>query len=170
MILNIFSFPALESHRDSLERISSEIKQIGAKITYLPDNNEAASNQNQTLGVLEELRYDLAVKSDRTADKIKGNLQDLEKSIDTRLEQITKSIGDSDVLSEAIATNVAKSYEQLRGDVQALGKVEKVMIQTADNVMDTKRRVEYGVHQILLEVGDLIKIHNKELNSSINTR
>lgn len=51
-----------------------------------------------------------------------------------------------------------------------LGKVEQVMVQTADSVLDTKRRVEYGVHQILLEVGDLVKIYSKEVNATINER
>jgi septation ring formation regulator EzrA len=36
--------------------------------------------------------------------------------------------------------------------------------------MDTKRRIEYGVHQILLEVGDLVKLHAKELNATVNRR
>lgn len=44
------------------------------------------------------------------------------------------------------------------------------MVQTADSVLDTKRRVEYGVHQILLEVGDLVKVYSKEVNATINER
>lgn len=48
--------------------------------------------------------------------------------------------------------------------------MEEVLIQTADNVLDTKRRIEYGVHQILLETGDLIKSQSKELNETVNSR
>lgn len=48
--------------------------------------------------------------------------------------------------------------------------MEEVLIQTADNVLDTKRRIEYGVHQILLEVGELIKSQSKDLNATVNSR
>lgn len=44
------------------------------------------------------------------------------------------------------------------------------MIQTADNVLDTKRRIEYGVHQILLEIGDLVKLQMKDLNTTVHKR
>lgn len=54
--------------------------------------------------------------------------------------------------------------------VQALAKGEKVMIQTADNVLDTKRRIEYGIHQILLEVGALVTSQGKEFNQTVNQR
>lgn len=44
------------------------------------------------------------------------------------------------------------------------------MVQTADSVLDTKRRVEYGVHQILLEVAGLVQASSKETNAAINER
>ncbi len=53
--------------------------------------------------------------------------------------------------------DVAKSYEALSKELSALAGVERVLVQTGDNVIDAKRRVEYGVHQILMEVGNLIK-------------
>ena len=52
---------------------------------------------------------------------------------------------------------MAKSYESLTKELGALAGVERVLVQTGDNVIEAKRRVEYGVHQILLEVGSLIK-------------
>lgn len=54
--------------------------------------------------------------------------------------------------------------------VQTLTKSERVMLETADNVIATKKRVEYGVHQILMEVGELIKLQNKNMNRTIIER
>jgi len=62
------------------------------------------------------------------------------------------------------------SYESLRDDIKDLGKLDKILLQTSDNVLDTKRRIEYGVHQILLEMGDLIKLNTNELNKTIDKR
>lgn len=48
--------------------------------------------------------------------------------------------------------------------------MEKVMVQTADSVLDTKRRVEYGVHQIVAEIEKQIKAESAEINQGINER
>jgi hypothetical protein len=63
-----------------------------------------------------------------------------------------------------------KKYEELLKEFKDLSKIEQVLIQTADNVLDTKRRIEYGTHQILLEVGALIKVSSKETNETVNRR
>lgn len=54
--------------------------------------------------------------------------------------------------------------------VQTLTKNEHVMLQTADNVIANKKRIEYGVHQILMEVGEIIKKQGKAMNTTINDR
>lgn len=93
-----------------------------------------------------------------------------------------------------LVADVAKSYEAVTKELGALAGVERVLIQTGDNVIDAKRRIEYGVHQILHEVGTLIKdqvcdtsficvigehsLHemillltqSKDLNETLNTR
>lgn len=51
-----------------------------------------------------------------------------------------------------------------------MSKLEKVMVQTGENVLDVKRRVEFGVHQILLEVNDLIKENSNDLGTNISKR
>lgn len=48
--------------------------------------------------------------------------------------------------------------------------MEKVIVQTADSVLDTKRRVEYGVHQIVAEIEKQIKAESAEINQGINER
>lgn len=62
------------------------------------------------------------------------------------------------------------SQDQLSSDVKSLTKAEQVLIQTADNVLDTRKRVEYGVQEILLGIGELVKSETKELNNTVNNR
>lgn len=66
--------------------------------------------------------------------------------------------------------NIIKSYGQLLGEIQGFSKMDKLLIQTADNVLDAKRRVEYGTHQILSEVGGLIESSSRGINDTINRR
>ncbi|MCH1928434.1 hypothetical protein L6232_26935, partial [Shewanella sp. C31] len=67
--------------------------------------------------------------------------------------------------------NQAKnSQDELTSDVKSLTKAEQVLIQTADNVLDTRKRVEYGVQEILIGIGELVKSETKELNNTVNNR
>lgn len=49
-----------------------------------------------------------------------------------------------------------------------MGKLEKIMIDTSNNVLETKRRFEYGIHQIILEVGDVMKTANSSMQKRLN--
>lgn len=161
---------ALETQGSHLEQILSDLKSVETKIQKIPEKKEVTQAQNNTMDTLQEIRYELATKIDKNGLKLDKNYQELEGKLKRSQEELTKSVGNIGEMSETVYGDVAKSYEQLRGEVQALAEVEKVMIQTADNVLDTKRRVEYGVHQILLEVGNLVKQNSKELNATLNDR
>ena len=41
----------------------------------------------------------------------------------------------------------------LTKEIRGLSNVEQVLLDTADSVMDTKRKVEFGVQQIIFKVG-----------------
>lgn len=42
------------------------------------------------------------------------------------------------------------------------------MLDTSNNVLETKRRFEYGIHQIILEVGDVMKTANASMQKRLN--
>lgn len=42
------------------------------------------------------------------------------------------------------------------------------MLDTSNNVLETKRRFEYGIHQIILEVGDVMKTANNSMQKRLN--
>ncbi|CAG2056544.1 unnamed protein product [Timema podura] len=115
-------------------------------------------------------RYELSSGSDMGIAKLEGKVMEVQLALGRGQEEILKSVTDTGVMSEALYADVTRSYDQLLKEVQGLAKVEQVLLQTADNVLDTKRRIEYGVHQILLEVGDLVKIQGKDLNDTVNRR
>lgn len=66
--------------------------------------------------------------------------------------------------------DLANNAERVKQDLQNLEKGQSVMVSMADHVLDTKKRVEYGVHQILLEVGDLVKTQSVNINSTLSQR
>lgn len=51
---------------------------------------------------------------------------------------------------------------------EGIQKLEKIMLDTSNNVLETKRRFEYGIHQIVLEVGDVMKTANTSMQKRLN--
>ena len=52
-------------------------------------------------------------------------------------------------------------YEQIydvhfQSEIKGLAKVEKVLLDTADSVMDTKRKIEFGVKNIAFKVSNIM--------------
>ncbi|XP_044740318.1 uncharacterized protein LOC123301572 [Chrysoperla carnea] len=154
---------SLESQRQLLETISYDVRLNTLSIEKLATLKDVTSLTNDTLHVLQNVKFDLHETSSRQFDEIKGQITDL----DTNLNTSFLTLND---ISTNVYDGIGKSYEQLRNEIQALSKIEKVMIQTADNALDIKKRLEYGVHQILLEVGDLVKVQGNNLNGTVNKR
>jgi ABC-type transporter Mla subunit MlaD len=76
-------------------------------------------------------------------------------------------VEESGNMAETLADRVDKSYASLAKEINGLHKVEQVLLDTADGVLDTKRRLEFAVQQILLELGDSIRRQTGDLNSTL---
>lgn len=88
----------------------------------------------------------------------------------TGQREIQSAVDHTAALTDKFYSALSVSYSRLSEEISSLPKIEKILLQTADNVMDTKRRVEYGVHQVLIEVGELVKGLGEDLNGTVNTR
>ncbi|KAG7166237.1 putative Centrosomal protein of 290 kDa-like 2 [Homarus americanus] len=63
---------------------------------------------------------------------------------------------------------VLENYSELSAEISSLKKVEQVMINTADSVLDTKRSIEFGIQQIILELGEIVKNSGSTINSTLS--
>lgn len=125
---------------------------------------------NSSQSRMQEVKYELLANADRNTIKLEDHVEAIGKQMKLDRETLVKAIEEMSERTEELYGDIQRSYDQLLKEVKGLVKVEEVLIQTADNVLDTKRRIEYGVHQILLEVGELIKSQSAELNQTVNTR
>lgn len=159
---------ALQSRFDSLEQapksnVTNEvIFELLNKIIDQSSNNKATVLEpaNTTSQLVEETRHVVmeAVKS------LSDRMDDGERKravSDAKLTEVAES-------ATAFHDDVQNSFRLMSNEVKTLSDVEKVLVQTADNVLDTKRRIEYGTHQILMEVTAVINDRSKELNDSVN--
>lgn len=161
---------ALEAHQKILQDLKKFSEESRHHLHSLPSHAQITQLNNATHELLQEIRYEIALGTDKGIAKLDDKLSEAQATLGRGQEEILKTITDTGVIAEGVYGDITRSYEELLKEVRRSGEVESVLIQTADNVMDTKRRIEYGVHQILLEVGDLVKLHAKELNATVNRR
>lgn len=160
----------MELQKIQVEQILSDIKTVSDKINTLPGKQDVETGHNSTLYLLRQLQQDYHSGNNNTALTLISTLKELANSTEGKQTEIVGALERAEKLTNALTSNIADGYEQLKDEIQSLSKVEQLMVQTADSVLDTRRRVEYGVHQILLEVGGLIKNYGKETNAVINER
>lgn len=100
-------------------------------------------------------------------DVFETRLATFENKMSESQKLIQDQVEESGNMAETLADRVDKSYAGLAKEINGLQKVEQVLLDTADGVLDTKRRLEFAVQQILLELGDSIRRQTGDLNSTL---
>lgn len=153
-----------------MKEILLDIQNVKDKVSDLPQKNDLENVKNATLDKLEVLRYENQLTPNATAKNLLKPLEDIDRNLNQTSENLQKNINEISDVTVTLADRFATNYGKIERDIQALGKVEQVMVQTADSVLDTKRRLEYGVHQILAEIGKKMKENTKTVDDAINER
>ena len=90
-----------------------------------------------------------------------GGKQSLRKTIVATEQHILDAsrelkdiVVESGSMAESLFERVDMGYKELEEEIKGLANVEKVLLDTADSVMDTKRKIEFGVQQIIYKVGN----------------
>ncbi|KYN44934.1 hypothetical protein ALC56_00586 [Trachymyrmex septentrionalis] len=148
--------PAFDNHVRTLEQMQELLESTSNKLRELPRINEVQALHNETQVTLQETKHALK-------DIFTRGINNIEDSI-TESKEETKD------LVTTLRMNLANNAERVNQELQNLEKGQSVMVSMADHVLDTKKRVEYGVHQILLEVGDLVKTQGVNINSTLSQR
>ncbi|KAK7868434.1 hypothetical protein R5R35_005056 [Gryllus longicercus] len=161
---------ALEAHGASVKELAARSADAAAALAQLPGREDAAAATNATLRAVEAARAHLAADADKAAHALQRAVEQARAEGVRGREDILQALNEQAEQADRIADRSRQGYEDIHKQVLALRSAEKVLIQTADHVMDTKRGVEYGVHQILLETGEVVKAQAKLLNATLHRR
>ncbi|XP_017785044.1 PREDICTED: kinetochore protein SLK19 isoform X2 [Nicrophorus vespilloides] len=161
---------AFNNQSDNVKLILSDVKMLVGQVELLPQKGDLEDVKNSTQSGLDELKYQASSVADKSESTLDAKLKELKTGIDKDNEIVIKNINDLSEMTGSLMGTISASYDQLKNEIAALSKVEQVMVQTADGVLDTKRRVDYGVQQILLEVTNLIKESGDKINATIIDR
>ena len=58
----------------------------------------------------------------------------------------------------------------MQQEIKGLANVEQVLLDTADSVMDTKRKIEFGVQQIIFKVGELVELSGGKMDDQLKAQ
>ncbi|XP_050461287.1 centromere-associated protein E isoform X1 [Cataglyphis hispanica] len=148
--------PTLDEHIRTLVRVQELIQNSSDRLHELPRINEVQALHNETQAMLQETKHALK-------DVVTRGINNIEDKITETKEETKDSVA-------ALRMDLANNAERVNQELQDLEKSQSVMVSMADHVLDTKKRVEYGVHQILLEVGDLVKAQGININNTLSQR
>lgn len=148
--------PAFDDHIKTLVQVQDLLEGTSDKLQELPRIKEVQALHNETQAMLQETKHALK-------DIVTRGIDDIGDRIIEGKEEIKDSV-------TALRMDLANNADRVNQELQNLEKGQSVMVSMADHVLDTKKRVEYGVHQILLEVGDLVKTQGVNINSTLSQR
>lgn len=99
---------------------------------------------------------------------VEGTINVLGKELQDGNTNIMDVLDDRASQTENLQHTVLENYSELSAEIKSLKKVEQVMIHTADSVLDTKRSIEFGIQQIILELGEIVKSSGSTINSTLS--
>lgn len=160
-----------------MERQEKEIKKIQRLLSDaesmwkdLPRLADLHRSTNQTMESINKSTESLLINNEMAVTKLLNKFREMGERLVTTNEDVQRSLTQSNTMTERAYADISRSYDTLHTEVQLLSKSERMIVDTADNVVAIKKRFEYGVHQILMEVGELIKQQHKTMNKTVNVK
>merc|ERR1719186_509002 len=94
-------------------------------------------------------------------------LEDTETNILSASRELKDMVVESGSMAESLFERVDNGYKELEDEIKGLANVEQVLLDTADSVMDTKRKIEFGVQQIIFKVSELIELSGGQMDDNL---
>merc|ERR1719186_868443 len=153
-----------------LETLAQESYDIISLLPTYIDNTRKAIYfvGNDTKSMIDGLG-NLLTDEDETGTR--RNLREALDSTETNILSASKELKDivveSGSMAESLFERVDTGYKELEDEIKGLANVEQVLLDTADSVMDTKRKIEFGVQQIIFKVSELIELSGGQMDDNL---
>lgn len=177
------STPSPSRNSDWENQISQTLQDIRSNVNAITSTKGASSGSsavldkeffetiaNQTLESIEDMKIEVLAASDKSFTKTATRIKEAVEHLDGTVNEVLKTLSDADSNTETFREDARKGFTELKTDIVALGKLENILLQTADNVLSIKRGMEFNVHAITLEVADVVKSSGKDMNSTFYKR
>merc|ERR1711962_1379984 len=141
--------------------------------TYIENTRAAILNLgNDTKSQFKEVES-LLMDDDNSGEgrqSLKKVMKSTEENILKASTELKDIVVESGNMAESLFERVDSGYKELEEEIKGLSNVEQVLLDTADSVMDTKRKIEFGVQQIIFKVSELIELSGGEMDDNLATK
>ena len=141
-----------------LETLAQESYDIISLLpTYIDNTRKAVYNVgNDTKTMFKGVEAILGDEEEVGGKKsLRNTIVDTEKNIMDATNNLKDIIVESGSMAETLFERVDEGYNKLEDEIKGLANVEQVLLDTADSVMDTKRKIEFGVQQIIYKASQI---------------
>merc|ERR1712079_326663 len=154
-----------------LETLAQESYDIISLLPTYIDNTRKAIYYvgNDTKTMFKDVETLLGEEDDEVTGKksLRKALESTETNILTASKELKDIVVESGSMAESLFERVDTGYKELEDEIKGLANVEKVLLDTADSVMDTKRKIEFGVQQIIFKVTELVEVSGGEMDDNL---
>ena len=98
--------------------------------------------------------------------KLTSSIQAFQADSAGAISTLQENLHEDNTNIKTMLQDRAMQMERLHNTV--LKNVEQVMIHTADSVLDTKRIIQFGIQQIILELGEIVKNSGSTINTTLH--
>jgi len=144
----------IEGIKTSVNGLSQDTKSNFAKMEYLLIDDSEESGSEGSAG-------------NRSLAKV---LRSTESNILGASRELKDIVIESGHMAESLFERVNDGYTELTAEIKGLSNVEQVLLDTADSVMDTKKKLEFGVQQIIFKVGELVKVSGGQMDDELKAK
>lgn len=151
----------------------SIISQMELQSNKLAQMREYSNNNIDNGSITEEIRLakdDIMSLVNGGLNKLESKFKELDYSIHSEEKNMISVITEGRQMMHDYFRKIHEKFETLSNDIDAMEKMEKILIKTDENVLDTKRKIEFMMFQIIKGVDESISSQSRDLNDTINGR
>merc|ERR1712223_1111573 len=146
---------------DILTLLPTYIESTKAAVSELKEDTET------NFAKVESLLVDDSGSEDGNNKSLANVLRSTESNILGASKELKEIVIESGHMAESLFERVNDGYTELTAEIKGLSNVEQVLLDTADSVMDTKKKLEFGVQQIIFKVGGLVKVSGGQMDDEL---
>lgn len=95
-----------------------------------------------------------------------SRIQESTNGIQEVVKDIARAV--SEQAEETIS--IQEAQEKILKNTENVKNLDNMLLQTADNIFDTKKKIELSVHRIHQDVSDMMKQSTRDLNATLMER
>merc|ERR1711909_86956 len=143
-----------------IDNISTFLLRMNNKIDSL--SRGGGGGRTAILETLAQESYDIISLLPTYIDNTRKAIYYVGNDTKTMFKDVESLLGDDDEVAGKKSLR-----KELEDEIKGLANVEKVLLDTADSVMDTKRKIEFGVQQTIFKVSELIELSGGQMDDNL---